>query len=248
MFTVKLQHKEGKMTFSWKCPVCNQNATIGDNEYSDYYFQFGENSKSGWQTLKITSIICPNRNCKEYSLSATLYNDLVSDSINIGAIPEHFWRLIPRSPAKVLPDYIPQAIRDDYEEACLISDLSPKASATLARRCIQGMIRNFWNIRKRRLIDEIAALEEKVDSLTWQAIDAVRSMGNIGAHMEEDINVIIDVEPDEASKLIYLIETLIEDWYITRHEKEERLKGVAELKEKKTNKKSDGGEEKEDNR
>ena len=34
----------------------------------------------------------------------------------------------------------------------------------------------------------------------WQAIDAVRSIGNIGAHMEKDINLIVDVDPEE---LIY---------------------------------------------
>jgi Domain of unknown function (DUF4145) len=31
------------------------------------------------------------------------------------------------------------------------------------------------------------ALEEKVDPQTWDAIDSVRKIGNIGAHMEADI-------------------------------------------------------------
>ena len=34
---------------------------------------------------------------------------------------------------------------------------------------------------------------------------AVRKVGNIGAHMEKDINVIVDVDPDEAQHLIGLI-------------------------------------------
>ena len=54
------------------------------------------------------------------------------------------WRLIPESDAKVFPDYIPQQIREDYVEASKIKELSPKASATLSRRCLQGMIRDFW--------------------------------------------------------------------------------------------------------
>jgi hypothetical protein len=41
-----------------------------------------------------------------------------------------------------------------------------------------------------------------------EAIDIVRNIGNIGAHMEADINVIVDVDPDEAQTLIELIETL----------------------------------------
>jgi hypothetical protein len=144
------------------------------------------------------------------------------------------WQLIPPVAAKVFPDYVPQPVLDDYREACLIRDLSPKASATLARRCLQGMIRDYWGIRKAGLKDEIDELEDRVDPLTWKAIDAVRKVGNIGAHMEKDINIIVDVEPQEAAKLIGLVELLIRDWYITRHEREERLKAIDALGEAKS--------------
>jgi hypothetical protein len=85
------------------------------------------------------------------------------------------------------------------------------------------MIRDFWGISKRRLKDEIDALEDRVESNTWEAVDAVRSIGNIGAHMEADINLIVDVEPEEAALLIGLIETLLSDWYVARHDREERM-------------------------
>jgi hypothetical protein len=91
------------------------------------------------------------------------------------------------------------------------------------------MIRDFWGISRSRLIDEIKALEDKVDPSTWAAIDAVRSIGNIGAHMEKDINVIVDVEPEEAQVLIDLIELLIKDWYIAKHDREERMRAVVDL-------------------
>ncbi|UOV00141.1 DUF4145 domain-containing protein [Chryseobacterium daecheongense] len=107
--------------------------------------------------------------------------------------------------------------------------LSPKASATLSRRCLQGIIRDFWGISKSRLIDEINAIEEKVDPLTWKSIDAVRKVGNIGAHMEKDINLIIDVEPNEAKLLLELIELLFEEWYVHRYEREQKLKEIVEL-------------------
>jgi len=124
---------------------------------------------------------------------------------------------------RVLPEYIPQPVKDDYKEACLISDLSPKASATLARRCLQGMIRDFYGISKARLYDEVEAIKDKVDPLTWDAIDAVRNIGNIGAHMERDINVVVEVDPEEAALLIGLIENLVDDWYVARHERVRRL-------------------------
>ena len=45
---------------------------------------------------------------------------------------------------------------------------------------------------------EIDAIKDKVDPLTWKSIDATRKIGNIGAHMEKDINLIVDVDPKEA--------------------------------------------------
>src|SRR5690606_29160361 len=109
------------------------------------------------------------------------------------------WRLIPESMAKTYPTYIPDSLIEDYTEACLIIDKSPKASATLARRCLQGMIRDFWAVTgKRSLAQEIDAIRDSVEPETWEAIDALRKLGNIGAHMERDINLIVEVEADEA--------------------------------------------------
>ena len=54
--------------------------------------------------------------------------------------------------------------------------------------------------------------------------------------MEVDIDVIVDVEPDEANKLIWLIEYLLNDWYITREERRKGLEALERLagdKEKK---------------
>gem|GEM_PF-3019389 len=112
----------------------------------------------------------------------------------LGNMVNH-WRLIPPSNAKVFPDYIPKPLIDDYTEACLIKDASPKASATLSRRCLQGIIRDFWEVKPARLVDEIEAIKDKTDHLTWEAIDTVRKVGNIGAHMEKDINLIVEVDP-----------------------------------------------------
>jgi hypothetical protein len=75
------------------------------------------------------------------------------------------------------------------------------------------LIRDFWHIIKRDLKSEIEELKGYVDAQTCEAIDAIRKIGNIGAHMEKDVNVIVDVEPNEASKLLWLIEVLFREWY-----------------------------------
>jgi hypothetical protein len=145
------------------------------------------------------------------------------------------WALIPPSAAKHFPEYVPQVIRDDYQEACLIRDLSPKASATLSRRCLQGILRDFWKVKPGRLIDEIEEVKDKIDPETWGAIEAVRKLGNIGAHMEKDIDVIVDVDPEEAGLLIGLVETLLKEWYVAREDRRVRMAAViaaAEAKKK----------------
>lgn len=186
-------------------------------------------------------VVCPNPECNRFSLYVLLYNANPTNTTTpkgrvyelLGVEPLGAWRLVPASATKAFPDYIPEQIREDYTQATLIRELSPKASATLARRCLQGMIRDFYEVKKNRLKDEIEAIQDRVDPLTWGAIDAVRSVGNIGAHMEKDINVIVDVEPGEAALLIGLIERLIEDWYIARHEREKHLKEIVALKDAK---------------
>ena len=56
--------------------------------------------------------------------------------------------------------------------------------------------------------------------------------------MEKDVNLIIEIDPNEADLLISLIEILIKDWYINRHERQKQLKKIAEIgKQKKSKKK-----------
>ena len=139
----------------------------------------------------------------------------------------------PPANAMSVPDYVPDAIREDYLEALEIVDTSPKASATLARRCLQGMIHDFWGIKEKNLNAEISALKPKIPASQWIAIDALRKIGNIGAHMEKDINLIIDVDPGEARTLLKLIELLIDKWYIARHDEELLLSEITDISNEK---------------
>lgn len=230
---------------SFTCPYCNHPTTITDPNY----FENWENiyiakSKLGDVGFFIQAVTCPNTKCFELWLKAELchtYQNQHGNRVKSTVIKS--WQLLPESEAKVLPDYIPKPIQNDYYEACRIRDLSPKASATLARRCLQGMIRNFWGIKKARLKNEIDELEDKVDADTWTSIDAVRSVGNIGAHMEADINIIVDVEPGEAQLLIGLIEQLVDDWYVTRENRRKRTEALKKLASEKEAQKNGALEE-----
>ncbi len=214
-------------TFPWTCPYCNRNATITGSNYASNKWVFDEGNKDGSVVFQCGVIVCPNSSCGEYVITAsTVKGRYVGGGVRTEGQKLAEWRLKPLSSAKPIPDYVPEPIRNDYEEACLIATLSPKASATLSRRCLQGMIRDFHGISEKTLWFEIQNLKGKVDDTTWGAIDAVRSIGNIGAHMETDISVIVDVDPGEAQLLIELIETLIDEWYVHRHERQQRMAAI----------------------
>ncbi len=213
------------MSFNWTCPFCGRHTTITEECCSTDYHRIGLNSRLSNVAICTTVISCPNEQCKELAIDASLlhfkYDDYIQEFCYEGEIQR--WSLRPQASVKVFPDYIPRPILQDYREACLIRDLSPKASATLSRRCLQGMIRDSWGVTKSRLVDEIDTLRDKVDVVSWNAIDAVRNLGNIGAHMERDINVVVDVDPNEAALLIDLIETLLTEWYVNPYERNIRM-------------------------
>ena len=207
------------------CSVPNHNDTFREDEHHFLirrpYFSSKENLSD---KITIQTMNCPN--CHKVSI----------DIVGVGSqFPDRIMHFNPISLAKAYPDYIPQTIRSDYEEAHAILNLSPKASATLSRRCLQGMIRDFWGISKARLVDEIDALKDLVDPSTKKVLDALRKLGNIGAHPEKDVNLIVVIEPNEAHMLLKFIELLMQKWYIERHDNEQLLQDILDLDKDKQN-------------
>jgi hypothetical protein len=217
---------------NWTCPHCYRPQIVSHGN-SDEISDTVKVDNSATLTSKTVVVRCLNQDCRNFTVQTEAL--IRENGVEHARIKT---RLLPQSSAKPQPDYIPKALREDYEEACLIRDLSPKASATLARRCLQGMIREFCGISKNRLIDEIKELRTRLESGTApagvsadsiDAIDNVREIGNIGAHMEKDINIIVDVDPGEAQLLIDLIEALFDEWYIARHQRAQRFAAVAAI-------------------
>lgn len=219
---------------NYVCPYCNQHTTITspNRDYYDRHIDIDDELLEFSNDIYTSyiAVACPNTDCKRLTFVVELkkakYDNLGNRSAGKTI---HNWKLLPESHAKPQPDYIPQQIVEDYTEACKISQLSPKASATLARRCLQGMIRDFHGIKKDTLNKEITALKGVIPNDEWQAIDALRSIGNIGAHMEKDVNLIVSINEGEADKLIAFIEYLFKQWYVKRHDDQENLATIKAL-------------------
>lgn len=226
--------------FQWTCPVCGKAQIIGEESHhaGQQVLHIGSTAHRTL-ALKYQAIRCLNKDCNQPTVVVVLSHGAITNQGIFNRSGDLVsTRLIPRSEAKPQPLYIPEVLRADYLEACLIRDDSPKASATLARRALQGMLRDFCGVNEKTLFAEITKLEQMladgtapkgVEEETIAAIHAVRKIGNIGAHMEGDINVIVDVDPGEAQALIDLIEMLFDEWYVARNTRQQRLAKILEI-------------------
>ncbi len=204
---------------NFKCPYCGIPLSDFQNLTTNSFSEFGNIALTERDAIfKLSFYACPD------CLKPMIFFEGCKNEYSSIFLP-----LVPQSFAKQFPEYVPSSIRQDYEEAYNILLLSPKASATLSRRCLQGMIHDFFGVTEKNLNAEITALKDVVDPMIWKGLDDLRKLGNIGAHMEKDINLIIDIDSDEAEKLIRLIEFLIEKWYITRHETEKLFADISAI-------------------
>lgn len=222
-----------------ECPFCKKTFPLIKDTFSEAYPAFDSNDWKYYTQKnlegKIKYLYLDTSGLKVQFNKCPACKKVTIDIIGVGSqFPEGFKRRIfPASEAKQYPNYIPSHILKDYTEAYDILELSPKASATLSRRCLQSMIRDRWIVNERNLYKEIDAISDKVDAKTWEAIDALRKIGNIGAHMQKDTSLIIDIEPWEAEKLILLIEVLIKSWYIDVYEREKLFEDIVNIKDSK---------------
>lgn len=221
-----------------KCPYCkitfptykhNVQQNVNKGTMNHYYFDINNcySIPEYCDGNKYCIVIAQCPECKKDTIYLEEYN------IEKNGDPQ-FYMVKPQTICENYPEYVPQSIRKDYQEACAIMYLSPKASATLARRCLQSMIRDFWKVDgKKSLNAEILAIESKVPATQWNAINAVRQLGNIGAHPERDSNLLVDIEDGEAEKMIKLIELLIDQWYINRYEQEQLYSDLVGINDEK---------------
>lgn len=122
---------------------------------------------------------------------------------------------ISRKPA---PTDVPEAIRQDYDEACLVFADSAKASAALSRRCLQAILREYAKVKPQDLskeIDEVLA-SKQLPTYLANDIDAVRQIGNFAAHPIKSTSSgeIVPVEPGEAEWQLDLLEGLFDFYFV----------------------------------
>ena len=184
-----------------QCPHC----LVGINE-TWKRVNFENDGNEYWGTKHM--------NCSECGKIIVI---LFGNKTNGTSIIEHM--IYPKQVSRTtIPSEVEKEFSDDYNEACLILNDSPKASAALSRRCLQNILRQKSGIKERDLHAEI---EKAITSNVFpghiaDVLDAIRHFGNFGVHPIEDAQTgaIINVEVGEAEWLLDILEELFDFYYV----------------------------------
>jgi hypothetical protein len=129
-------------------------------------------------------------------------------------------RIWPKGIARTpLSTDVKDPFRTDYLEACNTLNDSPRASAAMSRFCLQRLLREKAGVKPGDLsseIDQVLAGKALPSDLA-EDLDAIRAIGNFGAHPIKSKNTgeIVEVAPGEAEHLLTVLEELF-DFYFVR--------------------------------
>jgi hypothetical protein len=190
-----------------KCPHCLDSF----HDSGSFTFLRGDND-GHWAVRHQT---CPSCSRAIVELACGVWHAPSSNLIQIKTRALVYPRGISRTP---VPSDVPNDIAEDYKEACLVLNDSPKASAALSRRCLQNTLRNAAGVKQGDLADEIQQVLDsgKLPTQLAESIDAIRNIGNFSAHpMKSKVSGdILPVEPHEAEWNLDVLEALFDFYYV----------------------------------
>ncbi len=132
---------------------------------------------------------------------------------------------------------MPEDVKEDYEEARLVVEVSPRSAAALLRLALQKLMKHLGESGK-NLNDDIANLVKKgLPEKIQKALDAVRVIGNNAVHPGE-----LDLRDDKETALaLFDLLNMIVEVMITQPKKVNEIydklpKGAKEAIEKRDSK------------
>jgi hypothetical protein len=224
-----------------KCPHCNTGINLAEEISETWSAKDFEQSKQGYN---VGYGHCPECDELIVLLNRGRYAVERGTAFLIDGVTEEI--VYPRYIQRKVEPEVPERYRQDFIEACSVFPLSPKASAALTRRILQGILREEFSIKHSNLAQEIEEFInlKDVPSYLAQAVDAIRNIGNFAAHPLKETNTgaIVDVEPGEAEWLLDVIEALFDFAFVQpkrlaekKQQLNEKLKAIGKppMKDKK---------------
>jgi len=124
----------------------------------------------------------------------------------------------PKGTVRPLPPEVPDPYKQDFLEACLVLEDSPKASAALSRRNLQAILREKAGTKSKDLYDQIDEVIKTgaIPSHIQEGLHAARNIGNFAAHeiKSKVTGAIVEVEPGEAEWNLDVLESLFDFYFV----------------------------------
>jgi hypothetical protein len=218
-----------------RCPYCGYmyQVVTGQNVYSNVFSDPG-----GSVAVHSVIYVCPHIACAKTEVSVDAgtprqetRNELYNSFFSARLLPPE---ACGKNEFKVSD--VPEAVFRDYDEACRLLKISPCASATYARRCLQSMVRKKFKLKPGKLQNEIKSLSALGGIIKQEEIDAlecVRKMGKFKAMPDDDVKVLVDVNYEEARQTIEVVEALMFDWFLGPAERDKRVEALKAIVESK---------------
>jgi len=184
----------------------------------------------------IKTFICLR--CRQANIEIFWYADEIKRSGQFTSKSFRF-KTIYRYPAAksnfAIPDNCPDAIKEDYQEAARLLNVSARASAAFSRRCLEGIL-TAQGYTQNQLVQKIEALLKEEDPrkvlpyYISKNVDAVRGFGNFSAHpiVNKATAEITDVQPGEAEWCLQIIQELLDHYYTRPAEERAKIDQINE--------------------
>jgi len=196
-----------------KCPHCIVEVNPNFKEMT-----LGSDKEGHWSLFTMN---CPNPNCGRMIIDLAMgepRRNNVGQFVSLSKIASRQTVRPFSSSRPPVPQEVDAAFATDYNEACLILSLSPKASAALSRRCLQSILREKAGVKKGDLAGEIQQVldNHSLPAHLSESIDAIRNIGNFAAHPLKSTSTgeIVAVEVGEAEWLLDVIEALFDFYFV----------------------------------
>lgn len=224
-----------------ECRYCGLSFTTHRNPTQNEHIFFGDTCEFGETGLLIETYVCPGSECRKRSLSIVWTTTEVTNTYErtfVNTEDLRAWRPLPAIQAKPQPDWIPPKIRARYNEACAVLQESPSSSVMQSRACISLLLDARWtdddpDLSERinntdSLAKKIRLAQDRLKPEIVTALDAIRLVGNEGAH--PSVEVLTDTRREEADLVLAGIEMILKEWERSCDEKED-MKRISVLRD-----------------
>lgn len=141
---------------------------------------------------------------------------------------KNVWRVVwPMAAARPVPSEVADddaALARDYFEASMVLNLSPRASAALARRCLEAILVAKTGAQKGTTLDDkIKHAEKQLPDLA-DHMKHLRDIGNFASHLRvhKETGEVVEVTTEEAEWTLEVVEMLFDRLYVGPQRNAER--------------------------